>query len=299
MATWVSERTGQFAYFDHQLGYPDWTGKRVLDFGGNVGNLLLDPNCRIDPSDYWSIDISRDAITEGRRRHPDAHFVFYDRYHYEYNPTGTAGLPIPDPGVRFDFIVAFSVVTHNGKAETLELVDRLMALLTGDGRLAFTFLDPLWAPPADRSPRSRNSDVDATIAALRAANPDLDAGLVPRAERAALDAASAGCSNLRWRLEQLHVVKPETDVAGLLAQAEHATLTWAALVDGDVLVLDPDDDGLPRDTPQEAVTHRQWGYVNFCTAGYMSRLFPYARIRPPTHDRQHCAIIDARKGTGR
>jgi hypothetical protein len=27
----------------------DWAGKNVLDFGGNIGNLLRDRNCTIDP----------------------------------------------------------------------------------------------------------------------------------------------------------------------------------------------------------------------------------------------------------
>src|ERR687895_1207799 len=69
MASWISTRTGQFAYFDRQLQHPDWSGKKVLDFGGNVGNILLDPKCTIEPANYWSIDVSRDAIAEGRRRH--------------------------------------------------------------------------------------------------------------------------------------------------------------------------------------------------------------------------------------
>lgn len=72
MPTRISAVYGQFAYFDHQLGYSDWTGRRVLDFGGNVGNILLDPTCTIEHDKYWSIDVSRDSITEGKRRHPRA-----------------------------------------------------------------------------------------------------------------------------------------------------------------------------------------------------------------------------------
>jgi len=32
-------KSGQFAYFNRQLDYPDWTGQTVLDFGGNSGSL--------------------------------------------------------------------------------------------------------------------------------------------------------------------------------------------------------------------------------------------------------------------
>ena len=31
--------------------------KRVLDFGGNKGNLLLDPACTIRHEDYYCLDI--------------------------------------------------------------------------------------------------------------------------------------------------------------------------------------------------------------------------------------------------
>ena len=50
----LSNAYGQFAYFDAQLGHPDWRGKTVLDFGGNQGNLLETPGCPIDERDYWS-----------------------------------------------------------------------------------------------------------------------------------------------------------------------------------------------------------------------------------------------------
>jgi hypothetical protein len=40
-----------------------------------------------------------------------------------------------------------------------------------------------------------------------------------------------------------------------------------------------------------------WTHLSFCTAEYMSQLFPNAQICPPVAgDRQHCAIIEARKG---
>lgn len=257
MNTYISQRMGQFAYFNHQLDNPDWTGKKVLDFGGNVGNMLLDPNCRIEPANYWSIDVVPDAITEGRRRHPQAHFICYDRYNFEYNPTGTVDLPIPDPGVQFDFIVAWSVVTHNSKTETLDLVGQLTALLADDGRLVFSFLDPLWTPPP---------------------------GWVR-------DVESPGLSNLHYWLEKGHgrIDSTEMDVAGALADAESTALTWVSLLNGNELILDPDDDGLSEDKPQRT-------YLSFCTPEYMSRLFPYARIRPPVKpERHHCAIIDANK----
>jgi SAM-dependent methyltransferase len=132
----------QFAYFDEQLDHPDWSGKLVLDFGGNKGNLLRDPSCVIAHSDYYCLDVIREAIDEGRRSFPDAHWVHYDRYNRSFNPAGVCDLPIPDPGLQFDFILAYSVFTHTTFEEMKDLVGQLEALLTPSGTLVFTFIDP-------------------------------------------------------------------------------------------------------------------------------------------------------------
>ena len=134
----------QFAYFDAQLGHPDWRGKRVLDFGGNKGNLLLDPACTIRHQDYYSLDVIGAAILEGRRAFPAAHFVHYDRYNCSFNPEGVRDLPLPDLGLEFDFILAYSVFTHTTLAEMTDLVVQLQQRLARGGTLAFTFIDPHW-----------------------------------------------------------------------------------------------------------------------------------------------------------
>jgi 2-polyprenyl-3-methyl-5-hydroxy-6-metoxy-1,4-benzoquinol methylase len=131
----------QFAYFNEQLGYPDWRGKLVLDFGGNKGNLLLDPACAIQHENYYCLDVIRDAIETGRKTFPGAHWFHYDRYNRSFNPEGVVDLPVPDLGVRFDFILAYSVFTHTTFEELQELVPQLQALLAPDGLLAFTFID--------------------------------------------------------------------------------------------------------------------------------------------------------------
>jgi hypothetical protein len=255
MLTWISARVGQFAYFDRQLGQPDWAGKRVLDFGGNVGNILLDPHCSIDHDKYWSIDVSPDAIAEGALRYPDAHFVFHDRYNFEYNPEGQHGLPIPDLGVRFDIIVGWSIFTHVSKAETLEYADRLLDFLTDDGMAAFSFLDPGFTPPPGW------------------ARPD----------------ESPGMSNLRWRLAARGAANPGVDVAGLVARAERADLTWTTLVNDDELLTDPDDDGVAAGKPNR-------GYLTFATPAYLGQLFPHGTILDPVPpERFHCLVIGPRR----
>ena len=142
--SFVSTRLGQFRYFDQQLGSPAWTGKRVLDFGGNCGSLLRDSNANIDEDKYWCIDVSRDAILNGKERFPKAHWIFYNRHNVEFNAEGIRALKIPNTGEEFDFILAYSVFTHTSKAEMIDMVGQLRTFLTVRGVLAFTFIDPQW-----------------------------------------------------------------------------------------------------------------------------------------------------------
>ena len=134
----------QFAYFDKQLDHPDWRGKSVLDFGGNRGNILFDSACRIQPRDYYCIDVIKDALDDGRSLFPEAHWAHYDRYNCSFNPDGAVDLAVPDFGRRFDIIPAYSVFTHTTREEIRDLVAQLEAKLAPGGTLAFTFIDPHW-----------------------------------------------------------------------------------------------------------------------------------------------------------
>src|SRR5215207_8081331 len=104
----VSTRLSQFSYFDRQLGRPAWKGHKVLDFGGNVGTFLAGAGDNVAHEDYWCVDVNRAVVEQGRRTYPRAHFVHYDRYSTQYNPHGVRRLPVPDCGVEFDIILAFS-----------------------------------------------------------------------------------------------------------------------------------------------------------------------------------------------
>jgi len=139
-------RTGQFVYFDRQLDHPDWSGKRVLDFGGNAGNLLRDENCTIEPQNYYCVDVLKEALAEGATRFPQAHWIHYDRYNCSFNPEGVSELEVPDAGTEFDMILAYSVFTHTTRPEMNDLVQQLLRRLKPEGVLAFTFIDPHFNP---------------------------------------------------------------------------------------------------------------------------------------------------------
>jgi SAM-dependent methyltransferase len=140
--TFTSTRLGQFAYFSQQLGESIWRGKKVLDFGGNIGNILRDPTSTIDPESYWCLDVDQDSVREGKAAFPRSHWLFYNRFSFFFNPNGVPNLPLPEMGQTFDYVVAFSVFTNTTESDMLQLVEELTGILTKDGALAFTFIDP-------------------------------------------------------------------------------------------------------------------------------------------------------------
>jgi SAM-dependent methyltransferase len=175
-------KSGQFAYFHQQLGQPVWGDKRVLDFGGNRGYLLLNPDSAIRPEHYYCVDVLGEALAEGQKRFPQAHWVHYDRYNCSFNPEGIKDLPIPDLGIAFDLILAFSVFTHTTREEMNDLVGQLRGRLAPGGTLAFTFIDPHF-----RSWPGSYSE-----------------------------------NNLQWRLESFRKTNPRLDVNGLLERSRGA-----------------------------------------------------------------------------
>lgn len=150
----LSTKTGQFTYFAQQFGESNWRGKNVLDFGGNVGNILRDPDSTIDHERYWCLDVVGESIAKGAVEFPDAHWVFYDRYCFFFNPDGIRDLALPRLAATFDFIVAYSVFTNTPRKDMLELVDQLMGQLNPNGALAFTFIDPHFHSWPGRDPRN-------------------------------------------------------------------------------------------------------------------------------------------------
>jgi len=197
----LSSKTGQFTYFSQQLGERDWSGKNVLDFGGNVGNMLRDPNCTIDERRYWCLDVVRESIERGRELFPKSHWIFYDRYSFFFNPQGAKQLKLPQIEVLFDYIVAYSVFTNTSRRDMLDLVSQLEGKLANGGVLAFTFIDPNYHAWPDRDPRN----------------------------------------NLVWRLEREIFLENtlDIDVHGLAARAKDAQ--WFVLVNGEDLYLETEE----------------------------------------------------------
>ncbi len=199
----LSSKTGQFTYFALQVGESDWSRKYVLDFGGNIGNMLRDPSSTIDEERYWCVDVVEESIKSGKAAFPKAHWVFYNRYCFFFNPHGISRLALPEIPSSFDYIVAYSVFTNTSRTDMFDLVDQLRNRLSAGGALAFTFIDPHFR---SWSPHRYNGN------------------------------------NLRWRLEREIFLEKEKgntldiDVDGLVQRASGAP--WFVLVNGEDLYLE-------------------------------------------------------------
>jgi hypothetical protein len=246
-------RNTQYDYFNAILGKPHWRGKKILDFGGNVGGFLKGSPREIMHHDYWCIDLCEPALERGRKDFPRAHFVFYDRYNSHYNPTGVVGLPVPPQGQMFDLIFAFSVFTHTSVSEMVDLLDQLMSMLSGGGSLAFTFCDPHYDPMND--PRYD----------MNAANPQVAWG-----------------SNLRhgflWKMAEY----PGFDGQAFIEQASNAR---SCTLVGDRFFVESDVG--PPIHDEFGVSYDQW-----LTVAYVKELLPQAEVYPPVSpERQHCCVL--------
>lgn len=87
----------------------DITNLKILDYGGNHGNLLKDG---LNPENYTCLDSLSQVIEEAKEEHPEATWVHYDRENPVYNPTGQKFLPFPFEDNSFDIVFAYSVHTH-------------------------------------------------------------------------------------------------------------------------------------------------------------------------------------------
>jgi hypothetical protein len=133
----------RFTYFNQQIKDFNWQNSKILDYGGNWGNLLRDPTSTVPQENYWCIDISEDAIESGESHYPNAHWYHYDKWNHCYNSGGCKDATLPDFETKFDLITAFSVVTHVTEQDMLDIVYKdLFPLLAPGGILAFTLLEP-------------------------------------------------------------------------------------------------------------------------------------------------------------
>lgn len=90
------------------------SGIKILDLGGNHGNLLKDglATGEIVESNYTCLDVDELVLDKSRKEYPDANWVFYNRFNQHYNPTGEVRIPFPFEDNSFDVVFCYSIHTH-------------------------------------------------------------------------------------------------------------------------------------------------------------------------------------------
>ena len=108
-----------------------------MDFGGNFGTLdmgfgnLLEHN-NILPENYTCVDIDKQAMDKGRQKHPNAEWIYYNRYNPMYNPNGQKDL-FPTVNKKYDVIYSYSVFSHTSYKELLDFIQYFKTILTENG----------------------------------------------------------------------------------------------------------------------------------------------------------------------
>ena len=121
-------------YFSNFL---EWnTDQTILDFGSNYGNLLKS-NKIINPKQYTGIDVDKQAIKVGKIIHPNANWMWYNRFNPAYNHTGNNELPSFNK--TYDIIISYSVFSHTTADDMIEMIDHLFKYLNNNGSIYFTY----------------------------------------------------------------------------------------------------------------------------------------------------------------
>ncbi len=74
-------------------------------------------------------------LNAGKQVYPRAHWIFYNRYNFCFNPTGIRNLALPFGDEEFDHILAYSVFTHTSRAEMNNIlkINKLCAFKSASG----------------------------------------------------------------------------------------------------------------------------------------------------------------------
>jgi len=133
----------RLSFFSTQIGdIPADT--KILDVGGNSGNLLhdlveKDPNFKI--KNYTCIDVDADALADGRTKFPEANWIHYNAYSQVYNKLGEEQLRYPFEANTFDYVFAYSVHSHTTYEQMLFDVSEQVRVLKPGGKCVTTVVD--------------------------------------------------------------------------------------------------------------------------------------------------------------
>lgn len=107
----------------------------ILDFGSNSGNFLKSGT--VNPKQYTGVDVDAEAIVAGAEGFPEASWIWYNRQNPVYNIAGDKSYPTLTQS--FDLVVSYSVFSHIGADDALDLLDFIYGKLNDNGKILFSF----------------------------------------------------------------------------------------------------------------------------------------------------------------
>lgn len=122
--------------YNYVSPFINFNNKKILDFGGSFGNLLLSSNGKIKEKNYTCLDVDKDGLELGKTLFPNAKWIYYNGNNPMYNPKGNADLPTSLE--LYDIIFSFSVFTHMDYLDLTKTIDNLKKFLKPNGKIYIT-----------------------------------------------------------------------------------------------------------------------------------------------------------------
>lgn len=147
--TWSEDtifpRHPRLDFFDIMLKKPEWKDAKILDIGGNRGNLLQDGIDKdlINPENYYCLDVDEVALEYGRNNFPNANWVTHTAFNCMYNETGLDNSVFPFQDNTFDIVLAYSVYSHTTFNQLKFDISEIQRVCKPKGKVAFTVVDKM------------------------------------------------------------------------------------------------------------------------------------------------------------
>ena len=110
--------------------------KKILDFGGSFGNLLISSQGNIKEENYTCLDVDVDTMIYSKKKYPKANWLYRNLYNSMYNPYGKEDVSLNE---HFDIIFAYSVFTHDTYESMINYINFFQKHLYQNGIIIISF----------------------------------------------------------------------------------------------------------------------------------------------------------------
>jgi 2-polyprenyl-3-methyl-5-hydroxy-6-metoxy-1,4-benzoquinol methylase len=127
-----------FGLLDDRLSQidADWYNRTILDYGCNIGNLLITSGGKIKDENYIGLDVIAEPLEIAKNSYPAATWIYYNGYHSCFNPTGTEYcMPAV---VQPDVIVCHGVFTHCDMDTIISKIAHFRKIIATGGVIVFS-----------------------------------------------------------------------------------------------------------------------------------------------------------------